>query len=57
METWIVLWLVMATIVAMVARSKGRPWPLWFIYGFALWPVALAHALLLREEGDTWPDR
>jgi len=41
----LIFWLIMATIVGMVGKSKGR----------GLWPVGLVHALLLRQEPGTTP--
>lgn len=43
---WIALWLMMGAVVAVIANGKGfAPVP-WFLYGAALWPVALAHVLV-----------
>ena len=44
---WILLWVVMAFVVAIVAGSKGRNGFGWFIYGFLIWPVALVHAICI----------
>ena len=46
---FLVLWLFAATIVSMIARSKGRNAFGWFLYGFLIWPIALVHAVLLRS--------
>lgn len=43
---WVVLWLVMGGVVAVIANSKGFGAIGWFAYGAALWPVALAHVLV-----------
>ena len=37
----------LAFIPANIAKSKGREFALWYIYGFFLWIVALIHALTL----------
>lgn len=42
----ILFWLLMAVVVAIVASSKGRSGFLWFLYGFAIWPIALVHILV-----------
>ncbi|MCA3303059.1 MAG: hypothetical protein INF98_12910 [Roseomonas sp.] len=47
--------LILGAIVAMVAKSKGRSAAGWFFYGFFLFPIALVHALLLRQAEDTLP--
>lgn len=44
----ILLWLVLAVVVAVVAGSKGRNPVLWGLYGFLIWPVALVHILVSR---------
>jgi hypothetical protein len=50
---WLVFaWAGFALAVAVIAGQKGRsPLP-WFLYGFAIWPVALIHALALRREEE-----
>jgi hypothetical protein len=48
-------WLMMAGVVAMVGKSKGRSAAPWFFYGLLLWPIALVHALLLRQAEGTTP--
>jgi hypothetical protein len=37
-------------IPAMIARSKGREFVVWWLYGSLIFIVALPHALLLRPE-------
>jgi hypothetical protein len=49
------LWMLMAVVVAMVAKSKGRSAIAWFFYGFLIWPIALVHALLLRQAEGRFP--
>ena len=46
----LVLWFIMAVIVAMIAGSKKRSAIGWFFYGFLLWPIALAHILLVKRD-------
>lgn len=45
-----IILLVIALIPAAIARSKGRSFILWYIYGIALWIVALIHSILLKED-------
>lgn len=45
-------WIVMAVAVAVAASVKGYNWFLWFLYGFALWPVALVHILVRRRADE-----
>ena len=47
---FLVVWIVLAVVVAMVANSKGRGPVLWFFYGLLVWPIALTHALLIKRE-------
>lgn len=47
---WLLLWAIMAAIAGMIAGSKGRNALPWFLYGFAIWPIAIVHALLLEKE-------
>lgn len=53
---WFWVWVaIFGTIVAMIANSKGaKPLP-WFIYGAAIFPIALTHILLKkREDFEEW---
>jgi len=43
---WLVLWLIMGGVVAIIAGSKGFSWFPWFLYGAAIWPIALVHVLV-----------
>ena len=38
---------------AAIAKSKGRSFGLWWIYGALIFIVALPHALLLKPDQDT----
>lgn len=42
----IIAYAVLAFIPAVVASDKGRPFLVWLIYGFLLFPIAFLHALL-----------
>jgi hypothetical protein len=39
-------------IPAAIARSKGRSFGLWWLYGAMIFIVALPHALLLKPDQD-----
>ena len=41
--------LCIAVIPAGIAKSKGRSFGLWYIYGIFLWIVALIHSIVLKE--------
>lgn len=45
----LVLILVIGLIPAMIAANKGRNFLLWYLYGCALFIIALVHALLLKR--------
>lgn len=45
---YLVFWLLMAAVVAIVANSKGRNAFLWFLYGFLIWPIALVHIIVSK---------
>jgi hypothetical protein len=47
---FVVLWVIMAIIVAMIANSKGRNVVSWFLFGFLIWPIALVAVLLAKPE-------
>lgn len=48
MEIFIIA-LVIGNIPAMVAKNKGHSYFLWYIYGVALFIIALPHALLMKS--------
>jgi len=43
------LWCLFGFIIGKIAAGKGYDFPAFFIYGFLLFPVALIHALVLRD--------
>jgi len=49
----LVLAVVIGLIPAVIAQGKGRSFILWWIYGAALFIVALPHALLMRPDQAT----
>ena len=52
MELFIIAALI-GLIPAMIAKSKGRDFATWWLYGAALFIVALPHALLLKADRST----
>jgi hypothetical protein len=60
----LILAALLGLIPALIARGKGRPFAIWWVYGFLLFIVALPHALLLKplpkpteEPPATTPDQ
>ena len=47
---WFIILLAIAVIPAAIAKSKGRSFLLWYIYGVALWIIALIHSIVLKED-------
>jgi uncharacterized membrane protein len=39
---------MLALFPALIARSKGRNFGLWYLYGLALFLIAMIHALVLK---------
>jgi len=48
--------LIIGIIPAMIAKSKGRDFFLWYIYGVAMFILALPHALLIKDTSPTSKD-
>ena len=48
----IVFWLIAATVVAIIAGSKGYSAVGWWFYGLLIWPIALVHILVKERQGD-----
>ena len=44
----IILALLLGLIPASIAKNKGRPFILWWLYGFVIFVVALPHSLIIR---------
>lgn len=53
----LILWLVAGLATAYLAEKKGRSPARWFLFGVALWVVALPWALLMRPKAKSapWP--
>ncbi len=52
---WLIGWLTLAGVVAIVAGSKGFNWFGWFLYGLLIWPIALVHAIVARRASPRDP--
>jgi hypothetical protein len=49
-QVWHFLWAALAGLVpAAIARNNRRDFFTWWVYGSMLWPVAILHSLLDRE--------
>lgn len=48
--TFFIILLCIAVIPAAIAKSKGRSFFLWYLYGVALWIVAMIHSVVLKED-------
>lgn len=48
---------LLGLIPAFIARSKGRSFGLWWLYGAALFIVALPHSLLAKADRSTVEQR
>jgi len=46
----IIIAIIIGLIPAFIAKSKGRSFGLWWIYGAAIFIVALPHALLMKPD-------
>jgi hypothetical protein len=49
----LLFWVIAAVVAGMIGKSKGRSFFPWFAYGFLIWPVAIVHALLLKQAPGT----
>lgn len=49
---WVFWWVCFGAMVGLIAKSKGFSWLGWFVYGFALFPVALVHVLVKPARGS-----
>lgn len=49
----LVFWIIMAGVVAMIANARGQRTGNWFIYGLAIWPIALVHILLTAPSASS----
>lgn len=50
MEYILPLVLLLGFVPAMIARSKGRSFFGWYVYGVVLFIIALVHSLLLKQD-------
>lgn len=42
-------WIILGLIAAVIASNKGRSFAGWFCYGFRIAPVAIVHALAVKD--------
>jgi len=45
--------ILLGLVPAAIAQSKGRSFLLWWIYGAAIWIVALPHSLIMKADQDS----
>ncbi|MFQ5579223.1 MAG: zinc ribbon domain-containing protein [Nitrospiria bacterium] len=45
----VIILILFGLITAIIARSKGRDFLLWWFYGILLFPFALIHAIVLPQ--------
>ena len=50
---WTAAWVVVGLMTALLARSKGRNFIGWWLYGALTFPIALLHALLMAPQKHT----
>lgn len=50
MELWLIAAVLLGLIPAAIAQSKGKSFVAWWLYGAALFIVALPHALMLKAD-------
>ena len=50
--SWLILWLILGIIPAVVAASKGRSFFLWLLYGLLIWPIALVHIIVVPDPAE-----
>ena len=49
----ILIWsIVLGLIPALIARSKGRSFALWWLYGALLFIVALPHSIIIKADRE-----
>lgn len=48
----LVIVVLIGLIPAVIAKGKGRSFVLWWIYGAALFIIALPHALIMKANND-----
>ncbi len=41
---------LLSLIPAAIARSKGKSFGAWWVYGFFLWPIAVIHAAVMKPD-------
>jgi hypothetical protein len=51
--SWLVLAVLLGLLPAAIAQSKGKSFVAWWLYGAALFIVALPHALMLKSDKES----
>ena len=54
---FIILILLIGLIPAVIARSKGKSFMLWWIYGALLFIIALVHSILMKSNNANLENR
>jgi hypothetical protein len=54
---YIILPILLGIIPAFIAKSKGRSFVLWWLYGAALFIVALPHSLIMKPDRKVLEDQ
>jgi uncharacterized paraquat-inducible protein A len=49
----VIILFIFGLITAIIARSKGRDFLLWWLYGILLFPFSLIHAVTLNQSIET----
>lgn len=49
----VIILFIFGLITAIIARSKGRDFFLWWFYGILLFPFALIHAIVIEQNIET----
>lgn len=48
----LIIAIIIGLVPAVIAKGKGRSFGLWWIYGAALFIVALPHALIMKSNNE-----
>jgi len=48
----VIILFIFGLITAIIARSKGRNFLFWWFYGILLFPFALIHAIVIKQDRE-----